>query len=618
MPRFMGDNADRERVRDAADIVRLVGEHVALRPKGREYAGLCPFHEDHSPSMYVNPAKGIFKCFACGAGGDVFSFVQRFHKMEFREALEYLADRFGVALTPKRPREAGAPAESPTSELYEITGAAARFYQALLRDETHGRAGREVIARRGISAEMVERFQIGVAPDRWDGLVLRARQLGHPIRAYEEAGLVKRREDGSGHFDMLRHRLVFPIHDKAGRVVAFGGRRLNDEDEPKYLNTPESRIFRKGRVLYGLSHAGKAIQAAGHAIVTEGYMDTIALHQAGFECAVAALGTAFTPEHARELRLLTSSLVLLFDADEAGRRAADRAIGVLLGLPMDVRIATLSSATDAKDPDELLKREDGQEVFRRVLEQSPDVMAYLFQGLRAQLAGRGIAGTQLAIEQLGEVFSRNGWSSASPLRQALVVKRISEIAGVPGEAVRAVLGAGRSAPARAEDPDAGSPERRRILARLRSTGLGPGEHLMGCLLCEGELWLSLAPEDRALIAPESFDEPELRRLAELIDQVALRGDSPGVRSILDESEEPLVHDVATELHDRLSRETQDDRERLHEHWQACLARARLDRHGRGAASAWDGLEDALVELKRRRDRHAELGPDRRVLPNPSE
>ncbi|QYU67639.1 DNA primase [Leptolyngbya sp. 15MV] len=272
---------DKERVREASDIVRVIGEHVALKPRGREFVGLCPFHDDHKPSMWVSPAKGIYKCFSCGAGGDVFTFVQNYHSMEFRDALEYLAQRAGIELSRHKPH-LGDPASHDTppdidrKALLRANATALDFFRAILAHPEHGQTSRDIITRRQIAPEMVERFALGAAPDRWDGLLLTLQKQGTDPAPFVAAGLLKRRDSGPGLYDALRHRLIFPIHDQLGRVIAFGGRKIRDEDEPKYLNSPETPLFDKSATLYGLHQAARDIQRARVALITEGYTETIA------------------------------------------------------------------------------------------------------------------------------------------------------------------------------------------------------------------------------------------------------------------------------------------------------------------------------------------------------
>jgi DNA primase len=237
----------------------------------------------------------------------------------------------------------------------------------------------------------------------------------------------------------------FPIQDQTGRVIAFGGRKINEEDEPKYLNSPETRLFDKSKTLYGLNHASRTIQLEKTAIITEGYTDVIACHQGGFTNAVATLGTALTREHATVLRRLCDTIVLLFDGDEAGQRAADRAVEVFFAESIDVKICTLKAYTDAKDPDELLKREDGAEVFRKALAGATDLLDYRFARLRARLAGTGLSALAKGIDEEVARYADLGLRDVPPVRQALIVRRLAQLTGVDESAIRRSIPAGRSA-----------------------------------------------------------------------------------------------------------------------------------------------------------------------------
>ncbi|MBY0313217.1 MAG: DNA primase, partial [Phycisphaerales bacterium] len=441
---------DRQRVLDATDIVQLIREHVALKNKGREYVGLCPFHDDHSPSMYIVPSKQIYHCFSCGAGGNALGFVMNYHRMQFREALEHLAERAGITLTPRPTRRIGggsegeygggdAERELDRASLMKSTATACTFFRAILDHPEHGRAAREVIQRRGIAPEMVEQFQIGAAPDKWDGLVITIGSKKLALEAFRAVGLVKARDNGNGFYDGFRNRLMFPIHDQIGRVIGFGGRRINDEDEPKYINSSESALFDKSTTLYGLHQAAQAIRQSGVALVTEGYMDTIACHQAGVKNAVATLGTALTPGNARVLRRLCNEVVLLFDGDEAGQKAAERAVEVFFAEPIDVRIAMLSAHTDAKDPDELLKREGGKSVLETALKAAIDPLELLFARMRAQTAGSGLSARTRAIDDYVSRLVELGLGRVDKLRYQLVIKRLAQIADVDYQTIATMV-----------------------------------------------------------------------------------------------------------------------------------------------------------------------------------
>jgi len=521
-----------QRVRDASDIVGVIGEHLTLKPKGREYVCLCPFHDDHNPSMCVVPAKQIFHCFVCGAGGDVFRFVMRYHTMDFREALVYLAQRANIDLTPARAgsrNDAGRGGVSK-SGLIDANSVAQGFFRAVLSHESHGRAARALIERRGIAPEMVEGFGIGAAPDRWDGLIQFIGSRGLDEGPFREAGLLKERESG-GAYDALRNRLIFPIRDQIGRPIAFGARRIDDDDEPKYLNSPETPAFNKSTTLFGLDRAARAIKRERVAVVVEGYTDVIACHQHGIEHAVGTLGTALTKGHASVLRRLCDSVVLFFDSDEAGQRAADRAIEVLLSETIDIRIASLARVTDAKDPDELLAREGGAELFRRATDEATDLLVWRFDRLRAALKGLGPAAVTQRIEEEIRTLVSLGIERLSPMRRRLIVRQIAGAARVEESVVHASMRLGRPGPA--GGGPGGGPGGRAATARAEET-YGPRELLLGCLLCDPSLWSALDAEEHELIATTRFRGEAPRRVVSALHESVENGGGTSLHAVLDE------------------------------------------------------------------------------------
>jgi DNA primase len=601
---------DRERVRDASPIERVIGEHLQLKPAGREYRCLCPFHDDHRPSMHVVPHKQIFHCFVCGAGGDVFTFVQKFHTMEFREALEYLAERAGVELARCAPDGRSGPGGEGVSraDLFRAGAFADSYFKALYRHEQHGAAARGAVQARGIAPAMVDAFGIGASADRWDGLVLTAQKQGVAMDALAEAGLVKARDSG-GFYDAFRHRVMFPIQDRAGRVVAFGARKIRDEDEPKYLNSPETRLFNKSGTLYGLFQAQRSIQAEKLAVVTEGYTDTIACHQAGLTNVVATLGTALTREHAAELRRVCDTVVLLFDGDQAGLRAADRATSVFFTEEVDVRIALLDRFTDAKDPDELLKRPgvDGVAVLRRAIEQSEDLLAFRFARLRRSLAGAGLSALARAVNEELANLAGLGLADVPPLRRRLVIKQIAVLTGVDEGTVSAAVPAGRAArgpaPSRPEPP-APAP---------LDQALSRAELLVGCVLNEGSLWAGLSDEQRDLILRGEYRSELYRAVSREVARAADAGESPGLAGVLSRVQTDDAAGAATGLAQRVEALTGADRKRLTELWSDCLARVSSD----AASERVEPGEASVADLiARRRAGGGEAGRDNRRFPRP--
>lgn len=600
-------DGDKERVRDASDIVRVVGEHLTLHPKGREFVGLCPFHDDSKPSMYVVPGKQIFHCFACGAGGDVFSFVQKYHGMEFGEALKFLAERGGIELSKRRAPEQPAGGVS-RRDVIDANAFANRYFRAVLEHETHGEAARALIEKRQITPKMVERFELGASTDNWEGLsgaAIRRAPNAPTVDALALAGVVKKRDQGTGSYDMLRDRLIFPIHDQVGRVIAFGGRRLGDSDEsgPKYLNSPETPVFHKSKTLYGLHQASRAIQRERTTVVVEGYMDVVACHQAGVETAVATLGTALTAEHAQLLKRLCDRVVLLFDGDEAGQRAADRALEVFFSEPIDVAIATLGAHTDAKDPDELLKREGGREVFDRVIAEAQGLFAFRFEKLKQSLEGRGAAAVDTAVKaELRRVVDL-GLREMDPIRQTLVVRELARAAGLSESEIRTMLPAGRSAAAAMPEQD--EP------ARRLGTKLSHAEAALGCVLLEPKLGRVAGQSFAEALREQGFEHPDVVQLARAVADLIAEGQDPGLASLLNLDLPESVREAAVGLEQRLERETDRDATRLRAVWDDCIAKLHATVRGGDAQDLQARIAQAGAGLDAKKSRAAFPGLKRK-------
>lgn len=425
---FAGDQKDQ--VQQATDIVQLVSEHVALKQRGGEYVGLCPFHEDKNPSMYVSPRKQIFKCFACGMGGDVFTWQMKYHRLEFREALESLAERAGIQLE-KHPGRSGSTepgAKSNRQRLADANEKALAFFRHCLDDKAAGQIARDYLDRRGMHPDMIEAFQLGYAPDAWDALNNYARKMGWDLNAFEQAGLIAPRKSGQGCYDKLRHRLIFPICDAMGRPIAFGGRKLREEDNPKYLNSPETLLFNKSATLYGLHLAKKAIMDSHTAVIVEGYTDVIACHQAGAKNVLATLGTAFTAEHVKELRRFAEKVILVFDGDTAGQKAAERAVDIFMHAEVDVAIAILP---EGKDPADLLAEEDGLEQWRQAMDAASSAMDFLF-GLFGRTINQtdSVTGRQRQASQFISKLAELGLDRVDPVRRSLIVQRLATTLGM--------------------------------------------------------------------------------------------------------------------------------------------------------------------------------------------
>ena len=424
----------KRRVKDASDIVQVVTGYFPLQRKGRNLWACCPFHQEKTPSFSVNPEGQYFKCFGCGKGGDVFSFVMAVERMDFPEALASLAERAHIPM-PERGRSAEESRlwDLGKNLLYRLNGFAARFFrQQLEADE--GRSAREYLHRRGLTAESVERYGLGYAPDSWEALT---RELaGHKAEARHmvAAGLATERKDGSGVYDCFRNRLIFPIQDLAGRVVGFGARALADTDTPKYLNSRETPIFSKGQTVFGLPQAREAIQEKRRVFLMEGYTDVIMAWQKGFPESVATLGTALAPAHLRLLRRFAEKVFLIYDSDQAGLAAAERSLDIFFEAELAARIVTLAPGLDPCD----FLVERGPEAFTERLDASVELFDFKLSAVRQQHDLASVHGRRAAVKALMDTVAR----AADPIMAAELRRRAAEAFGLPEEALVAEL-AGR-------------------------------------------------------------------------------------------------------------------------------------------------------------------------------
>jgi DNA primase len=403
-----------EEIRSRVDLIDLVGQFVNLKRSGENWKALCPFHAEKTPSFMVNPKKGIFHCFGCGVGGDAFGFLMRQDRLSFPEAVRALAQQAGVALPTER---AGEPA-GRTEALYRAMGLAAEFYQDALWSRPEGEGARRYLATRGIVPETARRFGLGYAPEGWDHLLafMKSRTVGE--EQLVQAGLILPRQSGPGWYDRFRGRLLFPIRDVQGRVIAFGGRALGTE-EPKYLNSPETPLYVKGQTLYALDLAKTAIREKSRALIVEGYVDCLMAHQHGFPETVAALGTAFTPAQLGLLRRYADEIVTFFDADAAGRKAAERAEELLepgeaLAWAVN-RSGTLRASGGPRlkvallpaghDPDTFL-RSEGPRAFAEKIDGARSLLAYAVETALAEESAASPRGKATAFARAAVILGK--------------------------------------------------------------------------------------------------------------------------------------------------------------------------------------------------------------------
>jgi DNA primase len=432
IPRFHPDTV--EQVRQAADIVDVVGEHVVLRKQGRGFVGSCPFHDDKSPSFSVSPEKQFYYCFGCGAGGNVFKFLMELRKQSFAEVVLDLAQRYQVPVQPLETEERQALQKQLTQreQLYEILAIACRFYEHALRQPIGKHALTYLQQQRALSEETIQQFQLGYAPGGWQTLqTYLVEEKNFPVELVEQAGLVLPRKNESGYYDRFRDRLMIPIHDSQGRIVGFGSRTLTNE-EPKYLNSPETELFNKGQILFGLDKARKSIVQDDRAIVVEGYFDVIALHAAGITTGVASMGTALTSAQIRHLLRYTESkqIILNFDADKAGQKAAERAISEVeeLAYRGEVKLRVLN-LPNGKDADDFLK-EQSADAYHQLIEAAPLWIDWqiqrALQGKDLRQADQFEVATQTIVQVLGKL--------PNAALRTHYLQRSAELLNVEGEA----------------------------------------------------------------------------------------------------------------------------------------------------------------------------------------
>lgn len=436
-----------QRVRDAVSLPDLIGRDHRVELHGREYKCICPFHNDTRPSLGIYERNGQlrYKCFACGANGDCFTYLMEYHRMTFIEAVKECADFVGLEV----PRTSGRRPEGPDRRtMLDVMQAAQDFFVAALASPA-GAEARATFVKRGYDEEVQRELGLGFAPKGWENLVPHLMGRGIPLNLLREMGLAKVRQQSDGAYDAFRNRLMFPIRDPQGRVVAFGGRIVNPEDSPKYLNSCEHPVFQKRTILFGLDVAARPIQQANLAIVCEGYTDALACHRFGFLNAVATLGTAMSAEHARLLERHTTRLLLLFDGDVAGIKAARRAVGMTFEQNLDVTICVLP---DGQDPDDVLS-EGGPEAFQAQLDRAVDALEWLLSEFakdtdNADGDSDRFKRTELFLQELANL----GFHTMPALRQDFVLRRIGSILGTEPDTVKSMMPPARAAATREDKP----------------------------------------------------------------------------------------------------------------------------------------------------------------------
>ena len=499
-----------DEVRHRGDLVEIVSEYTRLKRSGRTFRGPCPLHGGSGPNFSVDPSKNVFKCFTCGEAGDIFSFPMKHLGMDFLDAVRFVAARAGVEIPERQERR---PEDDPNRRLYDVNDFAAEWFRRRLWDDAEGRRAREYLEGRGIGRKAAERFGLGWAPEEWSAFGDAARKQGISNELLLSLGLVKESQKGNREpYDAFRGRIIFPIEDLGGRVVAFGGRILGKAEEhiPKYLNSPETPVYHKGDLLYGLGWSRGAIRKAEAVLVVEGYMDYVSLAAHGVENAVAPLGTAMTEAQAELIGRYAPRAILLYDSDKAGLKATFRAGDELLRAGAEVLVATLP---EGEDPDSLV-RAKGEAALRRYLDDAVDVLERKVQILERKGFFTSIAGTRRAIDALMPTIR----AASDEVLRGVYLRRLSDKTGVPQETLQKAVA---DAPARDTRPR-GLPERRERGEGRRAedfssrpaptipTSLGPERNLL-LLMLRDEAWVERTVN---VVGADEFRSPVYRTIFE--------------------------------------------------------------------------------------------------------
>jgi DNA primase len=505
-----------KQVKEANDIVAVVGSYVALHPVGPTFKGLCPFHDDQRPSFDVDPRRQRYRCWSCGKYGDVFTFVQEHERLSFPEALEILARRAGIQLDTK----GTSPEARRRALLLDTVAWAVEQYQACLHDAPEAEGARRYLDERGLTEETTLRFAVGFAPLEGDWLVKCARRDGVSAELLEKVGLLLPRHSGNGYFDRFRERVMFPIRDARGRAVGFGGRILPgspyEKRVGKYINTTGTELFTKGELLYGLDQARLAADKSGYLAVVEGYTDVLMAHQMGVAQVVATMGTALTSRHVRELRRFAPRVVLVFDADAGGSTGVDRALEIFAGEDVDLAVAALP---EGLDPCDLLVQQ-GPEPFKAALVGATDALDFKLTEVLTKEEARGVAGRERAVEVVLSIIALAPEmpGQAGAVRQELMVTRIAQRVGLKEETVWGRLREMRARKRRADERRGEEPPPQ------KRAGRAPAEEneLLQVLLAEPSL-VSVAAAGLSL---DEVQHPEVRRILGGMYRLQAAGEMP--------------------------------------------------------------------------------------------
>jgi DNA primase len=592
-----------KQVKEANDIVAVVGAYVALRPNGSTFKGLCPFHDDHTPSLIVDPRWQNYKCWACGESGDVITFVQQHEHVGFREALEILARRAGITLE----KSSDAPHNQRRSAMLDVVRWAAQQYHQCLLDAPEAAEARQYLGERGLKGETVRKYSLGYAPYAWDWLVKKAEAASIDLELLEAVGLIARQQNGSGYYDRFRDRVQFPINDAIGRTVGFGGRILPKSPlasrGPKYYNSSGTPLFAKAELLYGLDQAKFAAAKVGYLAVVEGYTDVLMAHQCGIGQVVATMGTALNARHVANLRKFAPRVVLVFDADAGGETGVDRALSIFASSDVDLAVASLPTGLD---PCDMLVK-DGPEPFKQVLESAADALEFKLNRVLAVGDEKlGIEGRRRAVDMVLSIIAQAPAlaGQAGQLKAQLMVTRIARRLALKEENVWARLhelrGQGTSGTNRTNKSHPSPKSQDEVSAAPEE------QQLLEILLADATLVANARKEISADEIKHSGLQRLLRGLYALLDE----GNSPSFDMLRLRLDDDPLGKRAIELHAIGTANPNRARtlEALLKHFAQRRLRPALDELQNRLHAAADH-QTALEVLRQLQNRTVELGPD---------
>lgn len=518
------------RIKNTANIVDIVSEHVVLKKAGRNFLGLCPFHAEKTPSFTVSPEKQIFYCFGCHTGGNLFSFIMQREGLSFPDAVRMMAGKYGIEVPAQNMSIAQKEQLSEKDRLYRVNEAAMLYFQRTLNDPHTGQKAMSYLLGRGMTRKIIDGHHLGYAPDRWDGLSRYFQEKKAPADLIVKSGLVIPRKDGSGYYDRFRDRVIFPILNLSQQVIGFGGRVMSNE-LPKYLNSPETPIYNKRRGLYGINVANRAARTQGKVFVVEGYFDVLAMHLYGIEHSVATLGTALTPEHVQLLKGMigpSGQVILVYDSDQAGIKAAQRSVAVFEEGYLDARILVLPKG---HDPDTFL-REFGPDDFAKAADGALGMIPFIIE---TAIAAHGLS-LEGKIKVVGEVQGSLA-AVQDPVARSLYVKTLAEKLNIDERAIlEKIREASHKNSGRATAQDLGRAHSNRpICDRLE-------QQVVAMMLC----YPKMIPEIVGRNLIDCFEDAQLGRIAQTIAQGA-SSEQEGAADLISQIEDPVYRNMITQL-----------------------------------------------------------------------